>query len=693
MNADIYRGDKELLKPEAILMYTFEFVSVILFFAGLIIIYNLRSIIESDNKQSYRYMAVGLSVLSLSSLASVIVQQTISAQFMLQHNSIFIQVMYWIGMITGFTLLMSGVSSWLPVYRKKLKYNRLEINKLELFKKIEQLIRFENRNNVILFQAIELMLKQYSFNEVGCFLYSQKNKKMTFLGAADNKDNSSFNSQKIQFDNESILKSLQEKNLELVYNSTAQKHSPDLLLPMVIDDKLLGLFCFYSDDEIEKQSVSNLQLILEILSTKLIEDAAAIKNDSMLCQMKWQQKVNESIGSTKTVKESILLCKTLLQDMLAVEFLTITFPLQGKFCKHTVAENNLVLENLNYEFSNKYELEQYVLQNNIPVIIDNLDIETDFIVDIHALKSDMKSIIAFPISQENGQVGVVVGASKQYDAFTNVSLQYFKSMHPLFERLILNSIRYRQDKSDYTRRASLKKLLQSFVSKTSSQVVYKKISDHLTTELQAKIVRISLFDSDNRFLNSQVMSTSANDTFVTPDDATMMLDLMPNHRKVLMTRETVHADTHNSEVTELQLELRQIYGDKLTNITIVPFYFESKIVGVITVGKSDESSVMTAGEIRYVEDIASMLTIHSHINQQSAQLQSLKKHLQQNRNLDKSRLDPLHNLKSSLTGIIGSVELLKDADAHDTKFNKYISMLDKSAKRMSQIFQNESVGK
>ncbi len=604
-----------------------DFVSAVLFLGGLIVLSNLKVVFES-NMESFRNITVGLTVMALFSVISVLSQHNVFTQIPFLNEAMFFQLLYWIGMITGMILLLSGLSNWLPVYRKHLMYNSHELSKNKLFKKIEQLIRFENRNNVILLQTLELTVKHYGLTEASCFLYSQHEKKLSFLGAADSEDNEIIRSQLIHFDNSAITESISNNNLKLSYTTEHHTSTPDLMLPMLVNDKLIGLFCFYSDQVVDEKSVTNLKLVVDIITSKIHRDSKQLQIEELKNQEVWSSVIEKALDTTKTLKENMTTLREILQLKINVDFISITYNYQGKNPKLTVGDNNQVFEDLTSLLNDKNELEQYVLNTNTPMIISNLDAETDFIVDLTALQNNMKSIVGLPISNKQGQVGVIVVGSKKYSAYSKKDICYISQLNSSLERLITNSQNSLQEKTKLSRRQSLNKILRSLPTTPNPTLLYKKVTSVISTELNASVVRISFFDDDNRFLNSQVVSASEEFPFLTPEDATMMLSLMPNHRKVLSQRRTVRADDKLDTSDEYSTEQRQMFGDRLSQYFITPLFEGSLIVGVITVGYTDDEVTLHNEDISFVEDMATTLSVHKYIDKQYIKNKSLINQLQ-----------------------------------------------------------------
>ena len=588
-----------------------EIFSSILFFMGLLAVYNLREIFIKYNKHSFIQISLGLATLSFSSSFAQIFVNNLASEIAQFVNPLFFQMIYWIGIISGIALLVNGTSVWLPIYKKEKIIEQNNYKKIEIFKKIEQLIRFENRNNIILLQTLELILNQYNFEEVGCYLYSQHEKQFRYIGAATSSTEESIKSDKINFAYSNLEISLEDENYNAIVKSESTSNIPQLVLPIVTHNKLLGLVCIYAQNEIDNASIINLKLILEIISTKMYNDSLAIQHKSEIAKRNWTQKVDQTLDTSLDIIENMRRCKILLQEKLPVDFMSVSFSYNNKNPKYLIAHNNQVLEDLTNVFTESSELENYVVQTNIPVVISNLETETYFQADMIALQNDIKSIAALPIILPNKDKAVFVVGSNEYNAFSNYDIDLLDLVNDRFGIIIINKLNQLKENSDYFRQQHLDKILNRALTSNIARNFYQEITDFLTNELGIAFVRISTFDTDKRFLNSQALTVVNQVTQVTPSDATLMLALMPSHRRVIQTRNRVVTTQTKENQNEFFLEQRQVYGEGIASLVITPFFSEGMMCGVITGGIESESQKLSQSQIKLIDDTIRVLNTFS----------------------------------------------------------------------------------
>ena len=604
--------------------FSIELSSSIFYFIGLVIIYNLREVILKYNKQSYNYISLGLGTLSFTSAFShIFVKNSIPeiSQFI---DSKFFELIYWIGIISGVTSVASGTSTWLPIYKKEQVANKHNFKKAELFKQIEKLIRFENRNPIILLQTIELITKQYDFSEVSCFILSQKNKNFSFLGAYNQNESNNIQSHNIHFDYNTVVSSLENENLISSVITTDAK--PKIVLPLTIENKILGLVCIYTETEVDRDSIINLKLVLEIISSKMYKDSLELQNNQYRETNKWNHTVKEILGNTTEITDTLRLTKSLLSEKFSVDFISITFPFNGYNPKYILAENNQVLENMTYKMLEPAELENYVSQHNMEVAINNLDKEIYFNADIIALQNNIKSIVSTPIELLNGTKAALTIASKQYDTFTKPHLALVQPIKQQLEAIITHQFNNLVDMHISSMNKRLHKIQNKAFTTQDTSSFYQEILELISKELETSFVRLSLFDDDKRFLKSQALIKSYNEIATTPQDATMMLALMPTHKRVVQTREIAYSYKSEMNLDAFMLEARQIFAESISQIVVAPVFCCSQMLGVLSLGFETSCTKLTEEHLRFLDSITYVLDAYFQFKSQfkSTKLNTVK---------------------------------------------------------------------
>lgn len=576
--------------------------SIMVFLSGLIGLVSLRSIIRKEDTDSYRNMFTGFVILILFSAAKLSNINLLFADIPFIKESIFFNLVYWIGMITGMALLINGVSTWLPIFKQYKKYNSEKIRQLELFKKIEQLIRVENRVHVILLSSLEKIVESYEFTDGSVYLFSNTQKVMTLLGSyAGNRKQA----KRYTFDNK--LLSSYEPKITIVSDTVNQDSTVEpVILPIRVKDKLVGTFVFSFATEITNDQFDNLKIIAEILSEKIQNTKIALQ-DSITEDIQQSEKdlvltIDHRVG----IRENMTCIKQHLRKYLPIDYISVCIENDSYSGKFSLHQNDQILEEPKFVTETNSTLEKYVMNYELPVIIPNTSRETALIIDPLILKSDLKSMIALPIVK-NEFTAVCTVASASKNVFQAGNIGYLKPVIQELSQLITNELEKKRIICRTTRKEKTRSFLKD-ISRCYDQLYYfHRATKIINDEFHPSFIRLSLFDDDRRFLNSQVLETEMKHLHLTPQDASMLLSLMPGHRAVNREKRTLLFDENTPEFISRE-EQRQVYGKELQWLMITPLILNSKVVGVISLGddKSKETRKLTHQDIEYIEEIAAL---------------------------------------------------------------------------------------
>ena len=138
--------------------------SVVLFFLVVLIAIRPKGReIRDGDPESYRGIVLGLGVLSVMALGRVYRQVGLLDGIPFVSEPLFFDLLYWIGVITGCTLMIAGVGRWLPKVREMRANNLKRIRRLELLNKVEQLVSIQNCPDSTLRSTIGLIVDQLGF--------------------------------------------------------------------------------------------------------------------------------------------------------------------------------------------------------------------------------------------------------------------------------------------------------------------------------------------------------------------------------------------------------------------------------------------------------------------------------------------------------------------------------------------------
>ena len=386
----------------------FDLIIASIFLFSLIAVSKFKVQLQNESKESYRNIFSGLAIMAFTSLGNVYYQHGLLASIPFISEPLFFKLIYWIGNITGITFLISGLSIWLPLARMFKRYNKDKFKRLEFIKKIEQLSRVENRLNIILEQTLKDMI--YSFNLSGgaVFVYSRNKKKMILVSSYTTDENNNIDFTKLEFNANISTKGsdyIKSEAADFISQDSDSNIQPDLVIPINLKNSIGGLFVLSHDNntELNKDDIVNLKIAVDIISQKIIKNSIFLKEQFTKEQSIWCNKLSQSIDYNKSIDDNIKLILAALKKHLTIDYFNLTIVHDDNVIQRLTSaqKNQGILNEIGVDFLHQSSIAHYVYQTGLSVNIGNLGLETDMIVDNHLLKSDMRSLYAFPVKQGN----------------------------------------------------------------------------------------------------------------------------------------------------------------------------------------------------------------------------------------------------------------------------------------------------
>ena len=243
------------------------------------------------------------------------------------------------------------------------------------------------------------------------------------------------------------------------------------------------------------------------------------------------------------------------------------------------------------------------------------------------------------------------------------------------------------------RQTILEKFTEFTVSVGNIQTVFDKAVELISNELKPTSTRISTFDSQGSFLNSQALKATDLTGTVTPPTGSMILSLMPYHRLIKEKGRTLLINQDKTDLKLSEVEQNQFSRKGLNSALLIPLKVNQTVIGVISLGERRNWSQyhFNTRDIKFVQSIASLISIALKVQTKKTKRQEDNTDLSSN-NLDDvtASFDRRSRLKSSLSGIMGSVEILRKSENPDNKnYEKCLSIIDKSVKKISESFLTE----
>lgn len=294
------------------------------------------------------------------------------------------------------------------------------------------------------------------------------------------------------------------------------------------------------------------------------------------------------------------------------------------------------------------------------------------------------SLLCLPIVRNGAAVGVLSLMSSRQSAFEQFDLDSLVQTAASLGELSWQLNREASREIAQRRQQLVRAFLRDAYSQLSSQEILEDLVRVASIGVENDVVRVSTFDRQRRFLNSRALAFKTSGERIPPERASLILDLLPVHKMLLDGRRIIVQSTQQGELAMSREEMSHMFGEPVSSAALVPIAHEGDVVGVISVGRSESSPVSVFDEFdtSYLEMIAATASLA--IRQASL-----------DRNVRRSRLNPppkpemRSQIKSSLSGIVGSVEMIRSrGNGQDDVTNKYLEIIDRSARRLGETVEH-----
>jgi transcriptional regulator with GAF, ATPase, and Fis domain len=678
-------------------LQTTELILPLFFLCALMLVARFKRQLSSENREGYRSISGGLVILTLMILSNVYQQMGIFDTLPFVSEPLFYQLFFWIGIITGLTFLISGMAHWLPLSHSYRRLDSAPVRRLEFIKKVSQLVGVEKRLPVILSQTLQYMVEHFGFLKGAVYVFAQKRKTLIFIASAGTGQIAEPDLKRIEFENDcdqKLVKDDSSFSASIIKELPPSMPIPGLALPLIVTGKLSGLFLLWHDQKVAGNHHNNvdLKLAVDIIARKVELDKLRLAEEFRNRQQAWLQSFSQVVDSQQCIKDSLPQMAKWIKEKIPAELISMTIIYDGKNLQRlTVGPDGTLLAEKGLDLPSDRFLE-YLLKRNQPLVLKDVRYKTTVPIDKMIYNAGMRSLVAFPLVHGRMAAGCILLASPQANRFTRWEIELMKNAIPWFENLAASEI-YRARVSMRERRLERLVDFLSDCGRTAGlQELFQKATELLSQELKTSVVRISTYENGGTFLKSRALSVLRPIEGIAPADGHMILSLMPNHEQVRDTGQLMLINPQTTDREIAEAEATQIATRDLKSALLIPVKVDEEVVAVISLAETRSWNRYPYSEIDilFASSIAKALslTIQTAIRDR-ANTRVRPSH----RRLFAKQVNDSEvrsHIKSSLAGILGSVELIKSRQTSpDQDFDRYLSIIDRSAQKISDYFTEE----
>ncbi len=687
-----YRKDQEVL----VSLELADWVIALFLFFALVLVSRFKKQISADGPEHYNNIAGGLVILALVALARVYNGLGLFERVPFLSETVFYDLISWIGIITGATFVVSGVSNWLPLARKSRRFSEKRIRQLDLLRKTEQLVGVESRLDAVLAHVIDHMVEQFSFRGGAVYKYSTVRDRLYLTASALIASEKSHELAGIRVDRRELsafYDSPQPNPVGLFRDLPSSMGDPSVVLPIMIGRRAVGFFLLWAEQMrvFGFDELLTLRLVADIVARKIETDHRSMYQAAMRKRAVWRQEIETEVNAGRGIRETVAAVVRRVTDRVPMDFaaLAVLEEYEPRVRRYSLGQAGQVLVESELPQPGRYTLSGPAYFNGQTVMCGDVGTEHPLSKAEMLVDDSVRSVMILPIPVGGKTRAVLSLASRHRDAFSRRHREDMEYVLPVLSRLVAD-IKARNNLAGQLRlKEKLGRFLVALTHFESPAQAFDEAARLIFDELSPDMVRIATSEDDGAFLKSQALLSHRPYAGIVPGRGDMVVSLMPLHRSALMQGRTITVGSGGDEAEMTEAESVQVFATGIKSGLIVPLRAGKRTVGVISLACMRDSCRFTKDStsrvfVSLVADalIAALVLAASHhafgLTPESVDW------------FDSKETARRVQLRSSLSGILGSVEMLRSRAevVADEQVKRYLSVLDRSIQKMDSCLHD-----
>lgn len=668
-----------------------DLLAALFFLLALVVVARFREDIRIHDAESYRFLTAGLAVLSVVVLTRMFGGVGLFATVPLLSDPLFFKIVTWIGIIMGATFVVSGVSTWLPIARVNRRLGQDSMQRLELIKRVEQLVMVESRSPEVLCTALDYMVELAGVSWGAVYSCSTDDAHANLLSTSGGAASDVGALHQVEWTQDDVLGN---DDLELSDRpNLARKLAslmppPNLVLPLISGDRVYGAFLLWSGVEgalEENELRMNLKLAVDIITRQLDLDLQRSETAFAHRCRRFAQSLDEAMDPSLELKENFTAFVRLMSSQLQADHVSFAISSGGGLVRRlTIGTGGTLLDEVGLDLQVQASAIGQVFESGEPIFIGDSNEASALAQSGLAATGGIHSVLAIPVSRRGRRQAVLSIGSREAHAFDKRHQQLLQSVAPVFSDLIVAD-EHSQTLNEMRRRSSI---VDSFLNELGAtedlQTAFCQAADLILAELKCSMVRIATYNHDGVFLRSRAVAHEKKVCPTTPPEGHMVMSLMPLHRQVRDQGKILLIGSDQAQ-TFTDAEESQAFFGEVQSALLVPITVGNQVLAVIGVGSADKEvrCGYRRADILLTRSIAGALSlaIRAELNRGATRPRDESDRLRTSSSTSRLR----GQVKSSLSGILGSLEMIKaQHESSGPQLDKYLSIIDKSAHRIHE---------
>lgn len=657
--------------PQLIIDLFFSTVFLVL----LILMSKIRDKAFENNKDSYRYTFLGISVLGLVSIVQLIGHQDLLNAVPFLSDPVYRELALGIGVVSGVTLMIAGASIWLPGKSRILeKTSKSEQSTRAL--DIEKIILHSKNSNSVLRRVPQMVSSKFNFKSY--VVFTRQNRLNKYV-CTDYKDVAAGEARLF-------------KNLDFSSSGARQqaieitcKFRHDYYLPITVNNQAQVIILFQKNtgDIVTDGEKKSLEDIARVLSYRFGHEYICEKERFYSKCWQYSGHIKNILATKNSISSNLSVLHRLFNQAMGAEYLSLAIfgkkQIDPKV--YTVGINGNILLDGGNSLNVKNSHFEKIIYNKRPILINNINQTGHKVADSMFIGCGQCSLLAQPIIIEKRVVAILT--------LGHAAASHFKRKDQLLAEVMAYSLSSAieselNQRSIFERDRCLAAIngFETAVRRaTDINSLLKSAADLLQNNLSTTMVRITKLDDFRTKLKTVAVRTVRPMKVLNTYDAILSRELAYWHQIVAEEGRLLLINQNDAESRMEKSEIESLLFPGVQSALIVPIVVNGRTFGMITLGemRAWERISYDSTAISFCKTIAAKIADTIKLLQLTRMMTTtgIKEDIDNKENSDKNLL---RRLRAPMTNLQGSLEILKIKGLQtDGDTNRILSQMEQSS--------------
>ncbi len=634
--------------------------------AGLVSVVRLRQTFFRVNDHAYHFVSSGLGFLALAVVLRLYHNGGLLANLPFVSDHIFYRLIFWSAITAGCGLIVSGLSTFTVDAIAARRTLRTRLAGLELIRTVERLLAVEPRLNTLLSTTADHLATTYGATYRAVYRRFPGTTTLARLDSSINTDGSPFPAE-LEAD----------EVTQMLGHSYSQKI---LAFPIRYNGVVEVVIALRLEQPLSANDRTNIAVVGEILSHRLELEKQYERITAYQANGRMERELRLESRKTDSAARLSALIMNEVRNRLDIDLVSLCFIQRhtNRMTRFSVGTTGAMLT-----------------EKGLPIpaglaeeLVDTDRADHGAVIPIddtsaYGLPTNILSAVALTCRRTSRGAMILLLASAHRHPMMEV-LSGLEFLAPLTGDLFAE-FWGRQSRARSVRRIGrLQRILHRELANHDLGSIGNAVAHLLQRELKADAVRLISADQSPTFFKT-VGAANAKGVQSNTEEYTVLRSHLRAHEEVISSGTAVWLDSSCSDLTISVAEAQAVMTSPLGTVAIVPIPSEKGVIGTVSI-----ASGTGQGRVRYNREERQFITL---VAQAMGMILSLDRQCQSGSGWSITRTSDRQlrsRMKSSLSGIIGSLELIRKGESTEGQVEHYLGIIDSSARRINDYLTNGS---